>query len=161
LPSVDILRSVAIERTPRVMQLEGMFDLSVEKVSESKWSVHLDLPEAWLPMPTGTMSNAYREHRTVTLPDFQGVGIGNALSAYCASMWRGLGKRVFSTTSHPSMIAARERSPLWRCTRALGLGTKDAGNGKMKHALTRMTAGFEYIGETMPATRAQELLNVG
>ena len=48
---------------------------------------------SWLPMPTGSMSNAYREHRTVTLPDFQGVGIGNALSAYCASMWRGLASR--------------------------------------------------------------------
>lgn len=29
------------------MQLEGMFDLSVAKVSESRWSVNLELPEDW------------------------------------------------------------------------------------------------------------------
>lgn len=29
------------------MQIEGMFDLSLAKVSEQKWSVHLELPEQW------------------------------------------------------------------------------------------------------------------
>jgi GNAT superfamily N-acetyltransferase len=109
---------------------------------------------AWLPLRSGTVSNGYREHRTVTLPDFQGVGIGNALSACCASMWRGLGKRVFSATSHPSMISTRERSPLWRVTRSIQLGVRDR-DSRMKHAMNRMTAGFEYIGEMMPPKQAQ------
>jgi GNAT superfamily N-acetyltransferase len=113
---------------------------------------------AWLPLRSGTVSNGYREHRTVTLPDFQGVGIGNALSACCASMWRGLGKRVFSATSHPSMISTRERSPLWRATRSIQLGVRDS-DSRMKHAMDRMTAGFEYIGEMMPPKQAQELLS--
>jgi ABC-type glutathione transport system ATPase component len=47
MPSKDILRQVEIQRTPRVMQLEGMFDLTTAKVSEQKWSVHLELPEKW------------------------------------------------------------------------------------------------------------------
>ena len=113
---------------------------------------------AWLPLRSGTVSNGYREHRTVTLLDFQGVGIGNALSACCASMWRGLGKRVFSATSHPSMISTRERSPLWRVTRSIQLGVRDS-DSRMKHAMNRMTAGFEYIGEMMPPKQAQELLS--
>jgi len=29
----------------------------------------------------------------------------------------------------------------------------------MKHAMNRMTAGFEYIGEMMPLKQAQELLS--
>ena len=109
-------------------------------------------------MPSGTLSNGYREHRTVTLPDYQGVGIGNAISAYCASMWRALGKRVFSATSHPSMIAARERSPLWRVSYSTQLGRRDS-DSSMKHALTRMIAGFEYVGGAMPTKQAQELLS--
>ena len=113
---------------------------------------------AWLPLRSGTVSNGYREHRTVTLPDFQGVGIGNALSACCTSMWRGLGKRVFSATSHASMISTRERSPLWRVTRSIQLGVRDS-DSRMKHAMNRMTAGFEYIGEMMPPKQAQELLS--
>src|SRR5262249_4186263 len=55
-----------------------------------------------------------REHRTVTLPDYQGVGIGFALSTFLASLWKGLGFRATSTTTHPAFIGARRRSPLWR-----------------------------------------------
>ena len=58
-----------------------------------------------------------REHRTVVLPDFQGLGIGNALSEFCASRFLAKGGRVFSTTSHPAVIHHRIRSPLWRCHR--------------------------------------------
>ena len=71
---------------------------------------------SWLPF-VGRGVRARREHRTVTLPDYQGVGIGNALSAFVASLWKGLGCRALSTTTHPAMIAARCRSPLWRMTR--------------------------------------------
>jgi hypothetical protein len=109
---------------------------------------------SWLPMPSGTLKNAWREHRTVTLPDFQGVGIGNAASAYCASIMRGLGKRAFSSTSHPAMIGARDRSPLWRVSRATGLAAADGG-GKFVHSTRRLTAGFEYIGPAMAEAEAQ------
>jgi protein involved in temperature-dependent protein secretion len=32
-------------------------------------------------------------------------------------------------------------------------------DSRMKHAMNRMTAGFEYIGEMMPPKQAQELLS--
>src|SRR5262249_57232560 len=38
----------------------------------------------------------WREHRTVCLPDFQGVGIGNALSEFVASLFVATGKRYCS-----------------------------------------------------------------
>ena len=53
----------------------------------------------------------------MTLPDYQGVGIGNALSDSIASLWRGLGYRALSTTTHPAMIRARARSPHWQMHR--------------------------------------------
>ena len=60
---------------------------------------------AWLPaMTRNRQEGDMREHRTVVLPDFQGVGIGNRVSELCAGIYRGVGQRAFSTTSHPSMI---------------------------------------------------------
>jgi ABC-type polar amino acid transport system ATPase subunit len=110
---------------------------------------------AWLPF-VGSGPPTRREHRTVTLPDFQGVGIGNALSACIASLWKGLGYRAISTTTHPGMIAARQRSPLWKMHRPPSLA---AGNERrLKHATTRLTAGFEYAGPPMPRFLARALL---
>src|SRR5205807_9462033 len=98
---------------------------------------------AWLPF-LGGGPKARREHRTVTLPDFQGVGIGNALSDTVAALWTGLGYRALSTTTHPAMIAARCRSPPCRLTRKPSFAAK--AEGGIKHATMRLTAGFRYVG---------------
>jgi hypothetical protein len=105
---------------------------------------------------------ARREHRTVTLPDHQGVGIGLALSCFCASLWKALGYRATSTTTHPALIAARQRSGLWRMTRApsLGIGSRRPSfDHTLGHAATRMTAGFEYIGLALDFRTATRLLS--
>jgi energy-coupling factor transporter ATP-binding protein EcfA2 len=101
-----------------------------------------------------------REHRTVTLPDFQGVGIGRALADYCASLWVGLGLRARSTTSHPAVIAGRLKSSRWRLVRAPGLAGQSKGrfHRTMKHACTRLTAGFEYIGPALDRHTAEAVL---
>jgi ABC-type uncharacterized transport system YnjBCD ATPase subunit/GNAT superfamily N-acetyltransferase len=100
-----------------------------------------------------------REHRTVTLPDYQGVGIGHALSNFCASLWKGLGYRARSTTTHPAFIAARLKSPLWRLTRAPSLaGPAHTGRQDLKHARARLTAGFEYIGPPLDRSLAERVL---
>jgi GNAT superfamily N-acetyltransferase len=112
---------------------------------------------AWLPF-LGAGPRARREHRTVTLPDFQGVGLGGALSACIAAMWRGLGLRALSTTTHPGLIQARCRSPLWRMTRRPGLARgRERGFKKLRHATTRLTAGFEYVGPPLDETEARAL----
>ena len=113
---------------------------------------------AWLPF-VGARAPTRREHRTVTLPDFQGVGIGNALSALIASLWKGLGCRAVSTTTHPAMIRARLRSPLWRLRRAPSLASgRERRLRALKHAATRLTAGFEYVGPALPRRLARALL---
>ncbi len=61
---------------------------------------------AWVPF-FGAGPPRRREHRTVTLPDYQGIGIGNVLSATIAAMWTALGYQATSTTTHPAMIQAR------------------------------------------------------
>jgi ABC-type lipoprotein export system ATPase subunit len=102
-----------------------------------------------------------REHRTVTLPDFQGVGIGNKLSAMIASMWTGLGFRATSTTTHPAMIAARVKSGLWMMTRSPSMDVTAERNiayAHLKHSTTRLTAGFQYVGKPMSPALARRLL---
>jgi energy-coupling factor transporter ATP-binding protein EcfA2 len=102
-----------------------------------------------------------REHRTVTLPDYQGVGIGTALSEFCAALWTALGYRARSTTSHPALVTARLRSANWRLVRAPALGHRPGRRrADGKHACTRLTAGFEYIGPALDRASALRLLSV-
>jgi ABC-type nitrate/sulfonate/bicarbonate transport system ATPase subunit len=102
-----------------------------------------------------TRRGGKREHRTVTLPDYQGVGIGHALSTHLAAMWKALGYHAASTTTHPAFIAARQRSPHWRMVRAPSLARD---RGRFHHANTRLTAGFEYIGPPLDRHVARRLL---
>jgi GNAT superfamily N-acetyltransferase len=110
---------------------------------------------AWLPF-YGPGPKSRREHRTVTLPDYQGVGIGNALSDFVASLWTGLGYRAVSTTTHPAMIRARLHSPNWTMHRAPSFAS--GREGKVRHATTRLTAGFRYVGPPLPRVLAEALL---
>jgi GNAT superfamily N-acetyltransferase len=112
---------------------------------------------AWLPW-VGKGPPARREHRTVTLPDFQGVGIGNALSTLIASLWTGLGYLARSTTTHPALTGTRLRSPHWRLTRAPSLARGGERRLRLRHATRRLTAGFVYVGPPLPRRQALALL---
>lgn len=69
-----------------------------------------------LSLPSGTVKNAYREHRTVVLPDYQGLGIGPRISDAVAQIHINEGKRYFSRTAHPRFGEYRNNSPLWKAT---------------------------------------------
>ena len=99
---------------------------------------------------------ARRGHRSVTLPDYQGVGANNALLTMCASMWKGLGYRVFRNTGHPAEIAVAKRSKEWLMTRPPMLSARDGG-GRTTHAGSRYVASFEYIGPRMERDEAEAL----
>lgn len=110
--------------------------------------------------PSGASRTYWREHRSVCLPDFQGAGIGNALSEYVASLHRAAGLIYRSTTSSPAMINHRRRSPHWKQIRRPGYGASTRLTGEesndIKHlrkgvARTRITASFEYLGPARPA----------
>lgn len=124
-----------------------------------------------------------REHRTVVLPDFQGIGIGNRLSEIGASVFVGVGGRVFSTTSPPGMIHYRNQSDKWR-TKRFGMAAATGGSGLLqrtsgrplpgleKARLTshikngkrpldsagRVTGGFQYVGPSMDPDQARSWL---
>lgn len=127
------------------------------------WQGRLVAFDAWLPfvgrLKTG--QKARRGHRTVCLPDFQGVGIGNALFTTIARMWCALGYRAFSGTGHPAEIAHRIRSADWRMTSAPRRTAKDGGKlqrQSKRRCTNRLMASFEFVGEPMPRADAVRLL---
>jgi ABC-type molybdenum transport system ATPase subunit/photorepair protein PhrA/GNAT superfamily N-acetyltransferase len=106
-----------------------------------------------------TARGGKREHRTVTLPDYQGAGIGHALSTHIAALWKALGQRATSTTTHPAMIAARQRSRHWRMVRAPSLANGHSRDlPGLRHAVTRLTAGFEYVGPPLETATARRMM---
>jgi GNAT superfamily N-acetyltransferase len=71
---------------------------------------------ASIAQPNGNFKNGWRGHRTVVLPDFQGMGIGVRFSDAIAQIHLEQGHRYFSRTSHPRMGMYREGSSLWKPT---------------------------------------------
>jgi energy-coupling factor transporter ATP-binding protein EcfA2/GNAT superfamily N-acetyltransferase len=103
----------------------------------------------------------WREHRTVCLPDFQGIGIGTRVSNVMGAMLKALDIRWTSTTSHPAMITHRQRSGEWATTRKPSFTATSEG-GKLNRMMNggksmaragaagRLTQAFEYIGPAWP-----------
>src|SRR5258708_37887183 len=96
----------------------------------------------------------------VLLVIFKGVGPAPALSIFGAVLGKRLGPRAFPTTTHPAIIAGRLNSPGWRMVRPPSLAVSRAfpTRSSIKHAATRLTAGFEYTGPPLDRAIAERLL---
>jgi hypothetical protein len=88
----------------------------------------------------------WRISRIVTLPDYQGIGIGSALFDNIAEMYAANGLRIGATASHPSILAHCEKSPLWRTINIRKTGVKKNKRGHYQGAVGRATVSFEYAG---------------
>lgn len=108
---------------------------------------------AVLPLPHPIKKHTWKEHRTVVLPDFQGVGIGTAFSDAIAQMLQDELKTYICTTSNPAMIHSRANNPKWRTTR-IGRVSGGVRTAKLKGSFStnRLTVSFEYIGERKSTT---------
>ena len=92
--------------------------------------------------------NRYRFTRLVTLPDYQGLGIGMAVLEAVAQMHRDEGNRINLTASHPAVVAHCRRSPRWRA-----VGVKKTGAGRSaerawrgyRTSAGRAVVSFEYL----------------
>lgn len=123
----------------------------INKASRCYMLVIDDSPAAFcavLPFPHPKVKNVWKEHRTVVVPDFQGIGLGNILSEKIGSLLNIERKSFISTTSHPAMIAYRRKSKKWIMTRK---PSRVASVGKTtsigwSSSSLRLTASFKYIG---------------
>lgn len=80
---------------------------------------------AAITMPSGSLKNAWRGHRTVVMPDYQGLGIGVRFSDAIAQMFVENGYRYFSRTAHPRMGSYRMLSSKWKPTSKNRVRRKD------------------------------------
>jgi len=106
---------------------------------------------ASIAMPNGYIKNAWRGHRTVILPDFQGMGIGVRFSDAIAQIHLDWGLRYFSRTAHPRMGFYRESSPVWKPTSKNRKLRKDITHNNLfnNHYADnkRICFSHEYIGD--------------
>ncbi len=72
-----------------------------------------------------------RISRLVTLPEYQGLGIGSAVLGAVADWLLAHRLRTSITTSHPAMIAFLRRSPHWRITRMATVGRNFRRNSSL------------------------------
>lgn len=117
-------------------------------------------------MPHPKAKDLYREHRCVCLPDYQGVGIGNALSCYAGAMLKAIDKKYHSVTSHPAMIRARAKSPTWAMVGKSKVGDRKTTTGtlggkewKPEVMVNRQTFTFRYVGPALDKAEAQHVWN--
>lgn len=122
-----------------------------------------------LAMPSGTLNKAWRGHRTVVLPEFQGLGIGARMTEALGELHLREGKRFFTKTAHPRLGEYRNASNLWVPTSKNGISRSDykhpndsGYSRKMpqeylaKHA-DRVCYSHEYVGKDLdrgPAGKA-------
>ena len=130
---------------------------------------------AVLALPGKGFSHAFKEHRLVVLPDYQGMGIGNRFSEAIAQGYLEKGCKYFSKTANPRMGDHRNKSTLWRGTSHNGEARTDylrilkqQKNARMsdqliiKHA-DRVCYAHEYIGNgtKYPYTLYEEAADIG
>lgn len=102
--------------------------------------------------PHPFLKRCKKEHRTVVLPDFQGIGIATAMTDAIAEMYKQKGYRFITTTSNPALIYKRCKSSKWIATSKKE--RKKPGN-KKKYSISRpnntsckrLTVSFKYVGE--------------
>lgn len=122
---------------------------------------------SYVHFPHPRVKQAKRGHRTVVLPDYQGVGIGVAINEWRAAWVKAQGCRFYFTTSHPALIRHCCRSPLWRKT-SLGHqkapGTSGTYYGKTSvtsSSASRITGSFEYVGPAWKDSQARAKEGIG
>lgn len=114
-------------------------------------------------LPAMGIKNAYRISRLVVLPDFQGVGIGTALSNKVSDHYKALGKRMMITSSLPSLYHALIRNG-WRLMRAPSFANSKGGDAAVSQrrqrtaAIARLTATLEYNRPEKVSSQAAEML---
>ena len=90
----------------------------------------------------------WRISRIVTLPDYQGVGIGLRVAEAVAQIHVGEGHRLNITASHPAVIAHCRQSPRWRTARVMRHGSRRAEFVRgYQGSAGRAVVSFEYVAE--------------
>ena len=101
---------------------------------------------AVLHFPHPKKPNMKKIHRTVVLPDYQGIGIGTKFVNIIAEMYHQQGFEFFRVMSAKNVIGALTKSPLWRAARYCV--EKPSKSGLLGPNVRKVkTASFVYVGQ--------------
>lgn len=109
-----------------------------------------DIPVAFCAvLPMFATRDRWRITRLVTLPDYQGLGIGTKLAEAIGDEYLAAGKRFGITAAHPALLNHCRRSPRWKLTRVVRCGTRrhDRKVSNYHGAAGRAVASFELLSE--------------
>lgn len=98
---------------------------------------------AVLPAP-GIIQNVFRGHRTVVLPDFQGLNLSKIISEYIGELYYKKNKYYTSVTTHPGLIKYRMKLDSWKLRKFDKIVKKD-NNFENNLLSYRLKASFLYI----------------
>lgn len=101
---------------------------------------YISYPNWQIPQPVR------RAHRTVVIPDYQGMGIGVRLSDAMGEIMLREGFRFYSKTSHPRMGEYRNNSPFWRPTVKNGVAREGRRPQSRWQAKRVASYSHEFIG---------------
>ena len=110
-------------------------------------------------LPVIGLRGRRRFTRIVTLPDYQGVGIGMRSVAAVADLHRLRGHRVSVTSSHPALIEHCRRSPLWKTVSVKKTGqsrNRSRVFSNYRSSSGRAVVSFEYRGQPQTTTQQKE-----
>jgi GNAT superfamily N-acetyltransferase len=98
--------------------------------------------------PSGTVKAAFREHRLVVHPDYQGFGFGPRISEVVANHYIENAKRFFSKTSHPRLGEYRDNSTKWKPTSKNHMRRTDGKSKTTRWELNnqRWSYSHEFVG---------------
>jgi ABC-type Mn2+/Zn2+ transport system ATPase subunit len=107
---------------------------------------------AMLPLVNANVKNARRVSRVVTLPDYQGIGIGNKFMNIIAAGLKAQGLETYITSSHPALMRSLNKSSNWEMirepSRVSQRGKTSSLKGRLGLSRSRITAGFRYAGQS-------------
>lgn len=86
----------------------------------AKWNGEVVGFASYLPYPSGTLKSAFRCHRVVVLPEYQGLGIGKMLFNFIGQYLFNRSCRLFCRTAHLKAIGFMDNSINWKSTSTSG-----------------------------------------
>lgn len=101
---------------------------------------------AVLPLP-GMIKNAYRIHRLIVLPDYQGLGIGTKLLKEICKLYSSVNKKMYIRTSHIKLYNYMIKSNDWIETARSGVVSPQQGV-LWKVIDNRIAYSFKYVGSS-------------
>lgn len=111
--------------------------------------------------PHKYVRDIYGISRQVTLPDWQGAGIGRFMYNTVGALYSGLGFNLHHYPAHPALIRALDRSSLWRMQKRPGsFSGKQGYNASVSGKFGGRPNGvYRYVGPAMDCATAQQIID--